>query len=80
VEARSGQKVIRDIRGIGFITADTLAHKLGIEKTAAIRARAGIAYALMKAVDEGQCGLPREELREVRRCSKLGEWLAAPGR
>ena len=28
----------------------------------AIRARAGIAYALMQALDEGQCGLPREEL------------------
>ena len=57
-------RLARDIRGIGFLTADALARRLGIEKTAAIRARAGIAYALMQAIDEGQCGLPREELVE----------------
>jgi len=57
-------RLARDIRGIGFVTADALARKLGIEKTAAIRARAGLAYALMQAIDEGQCGLPREELTE----------------
>jgi exodeoxyribonuclease V alpha subunit len=55
-------RLARDIRGIGFVTADALAGKLGIEKTAPIRARAGIAYALMQAVDDGQCGLPRDEL------------------
>jgi len=55
-------RLARDIRGIGFVTADALALKLGIEKTAPIRARAGIAYALMQAIDEGQCGLPREDL------------------
>jgi len=57
-------RLARDIRGIGFVTADALARRLGIEKTAAIRARAGIAYALMQAIDEGQCGLPREQLVE----------------
>src|SRR5512139_106519 len=57
-------RLARDIRGIGFVTADALARKLGIEKTAGIRARAGIAYALMQAIDEGQCGLPREALVE----------------
>jgi exodeoxyribonuclease V alpha subunit len=36
--------------------------KLGIEKTAMIRARAGISYALTEAMDEGHCGLPTEEL------------------
>jgi len=60
-------RLARDIRGIGFVTADALALRLGIEKTAPIRARAGIAYALMQAVDEGQCGLPREELIEAAR-------------
>src|SRR4029077_1999507 len=33
-----------------------------IEKTALIRVRAGIAYALTEAMDEGHCGLPAEEL------------------
>jgi exodeoxyribonuclease V alpha subunit len=36
--------------------------KLGIEKTATIRARAGISYALTEALDDGHCGLPRDEL------------------
>ena len=37
-----------DIRGIGFKTADTIAQKLGIEKTAMTRVCAGISYALME--------------------------------
>src|SRR5947208_3140201 len=39
-------RLARDIRGIGFRTADVVAAKLGIEKTAPIRVRAGISYAL----------------------------------
>src|SRR5664280_1708020 len=34
----------------------------GIEKTAMIRVRAGISYALTEAMDEGHCGLPTDEL------------------
>ena len=52
----------RDIRGIGFKTADAIAMKLGVEKTAMIRVRAGISYALTEAMDEGHCGLPTAEL------------------
>ena len=52
----------RDIRGIGFKTADAIAMKLGVEKTAMIRVRAGISFALTEAMDEGHCGLPTEEL------------------
>jgi exodeoxyribonuclease V alpha subunit len=55
-------RLARDIRGIGFKTADAIAMKLGIEKTAMIRVRAGISYALTEAMDEGHCGLPTEEL------------------
>jgi exodeoxyribonuclease V alpha subunit len=55
-------RLARDIRGIGFKTADAVAMKLGIEKTAMIRARAGISFALTEALDEGHCGLPRDEL------------------
>jgi exodeoxyribonuclease V alpha subunit len=51
-----------DIRGIGFKTADAIAIKLGIEKSAMIRVRAGISFALAEAMDEGHCGLPTEEL------------------
>ena len=55
-------RLARDIRGIGFKTADAIAMKLGIEKTAMIRVRAGIAYALGEAMDDGHCGLPEAEL------------------
>src|SRR6476620_11544586 len=55
-------RLARDIRGIGFKSADQIALRLGIEKTAMIRARAGIGYALAEAMDEGHCGLPVDEL------------------
>ena len=55
-------RLARDIRGIGFKTADAIAMKLGIEKTAMVRVRAGISYALTEAMDEGHCGLPTGEL------------------
>ena len=42
----------RDIRGIGFRTADQIAAKIGIEKTALARIRAGISYALAEAMNE----------------------------
>jgi exodeoxyribonuclease V alpha subunit len=55
-------RLARDICGIGFRTADQIAARLGIDKTALIRVRAGISYALAEAMDEGHCGLPTEEL------------------
>jgi exodeoxyribonuclease V alpha subunit len=55
-------RLAKDIRGIGFRTADQIAAKVGIEKTAMIRVRAGISYALAEAMSEGHCGLPMEEL------------------
>jgi exodeoxyribonuclease V alpha subunit len=39
-----------------------IAEKLGIEKTAMIRVRAGISFALTEAMGNGHCGLPRVEL------------------
>lgn len=55
-------RLAKDIKGIGFKTADQVAEKLGIEKTAMIRARAGISYTLTEAVSEGHCGLPEDDL------------------
>jgi exodeoxyribonuclease V alpha subunit len=55
-------RLARDIRGIGFKTADAIAMRLGIEKTAMIRVRAGISYALAEAMSDGHCGLPNGEL------------------
>src|ERR1700749_2552576 len=55
-------RLARDIRGIGFRTADQIAGKLGIEKTGMIRGRAGLSFALAEAMDDGHCGLPEGEL------------------
>jgi exodeoxyribonuclease V alpha subunit len=60
-------RLARDIRGIGFRTADQIAAKLGIEKTALIRVRAGISFALAEAMDDGHCGLPQEDLLALAR-------------
>jgi exodeoxyribonuclease V alpha subunit len=62
VMSENPYRLARDIRGIGFKTADAIAMKLGIDKTAMIRVRAGISYALTEAMDEGHCGLPTDEL------------------
>ncbi|WP_237481841.1 SF1B family DNA helicase RecD2 [Lichenibacterium dinghuense] len=55
-------RLARDIRGIGFKTADQVAGKLGIAKDAMVRVRAGVSYALAEAMDEGHCGLPENDL------------------
>jgi len=62
VMSQNPYRLARDIRGIGFKTADAIAMRLGIEKSAMIRIRAGISYALTEAMNEGHCGLPTEEL------------------
>ncbi len=62
VMSENPYRLAQDIRGIGFRTADLIAEKLGIEKTAMIRVRAGISYALTEAMGNGHCGLPLAEL------------------
>src|SRR5215211_2210067 len=51
-------RLAREVRGIGFRTADAIATKLGMEKTAPQRLRAGVSFALQTATDEGHCALP----------------------
>ena len=63
-------RLARDIRGIGFKSADAIAMRLGIEKIATTRLRAGISYALTEAMDQGHCGLPTEAKRTG--CAAIG--------
>lgn len=58
-------QLARDIRGIGFLSADTIASKIGIAKNSPLRARAGVSYALNEASSQGHCGLPRLDLVEL---------------
>jgi exodeoxyribonuclease V alpha subunit len=69
VMSQNPYRLARDIRAIGFKTADAIAMKLGIEKSAMIRIRAGISYALTEAMNEGHCGLPTVLVR--RKCISL---------
>ena len=71
VMAENPYRLARDIRGIGFRTADAIAARLGIEPGAMIRLQAGISYALLEASGEGHCGLPTAELLKL-----AGELLA----
>jgi len=64
-------RLARDIRGIGFRTADQIAMKVGIAKKAMIRIRAGVSYGLAEAMDQGHCGLPQDDL--VKLTAKLIE-------
>ena len=54
-----------DIWGIGFKTADTIASKLGFEKTAYARLRGGLMYTLNRLADDGHCYALRQQLTET---------------
>jgi exodeoxyribonuclease V alpha subunit len=55
-------RLAKDIRGIGFKTADAIAMQLGLTPEAPQRLRAGISFALQTATDGGHCALPVAEL------------------
>ncbi|MCP1547259.1 ATP-dependent exoDNAse (exonuclease V) alpha subunit [Methylorubrum zatmanii] len=55
-------RLARDIRGIGFKTADAIAMRLGLTADAPQRLRAGVSFALQTAADGGHCALPVAEL------------------
>ena len=48
----------RDIRGIGFKSADQIAQNMGIAPDSPLRARAGLSHTLLEATKQGHCGLP----------------------
>ena len=60
-----------DIWGIGFKTADSIAEKMGIDKTKFVRLRSGIFYTLNKLGEEGHCYGEREQL--VKKAKELLE-------
>jgi exodeoxyribonuclease V alpha subunit len=57
-------RLATDIFGIGFLTADKIAEKLGISKDSQIRAEAGILYVLHQLSDNGHVYYPYEALIE----------------
>jgi len=62
-------RLATDIFGIGFITADKIAEKLGFSKDSELRAEAGILYVLHQLSDEGHVYYPYEPL--VEKCKEI---------
>jgi exodeoxyribonuclease V alpha subunit len=55
-------RLARDIRGIGFKTADKIAREVGIPADSPLRAAAGILHTLNELTDEGHVYVPDAEL------------------
>jgi len=55
-------RLATDIFGIGFMTADRIAEKLGFDKNSRLRAEAGILYVLNRLSDEGHVYFPYDLL------------------
>jgi exodeoxyribonuclease V alpha subunit len=55
-------QLIRDVYGIGFVTADRIAQALGMATDDPGRIEAGIAYTLSRMAGEGHVYVPQEEL------------------
>jgi len=62
-------RLATDIFGIGFITADKIAEKLGFAKDSDLRAAAGILYVLHELTDEGHVFYPYEPL--ITKCKEM---------
>ncbi|MCB9547160.1 MAG: ATP-dependent RecD-like DNA helicase [Myxococcales bacterium] len=55
-------RLVEEIRGVGFRTADAMAAGLGFAPDSPARAAAGLAYLLASAADDGHVYLPRAAL------------------
>ena len=64
-------RLVDDIEGVGFRTADEIAVRVGIRMDSDFRIRSGILYVLLQASTEGHTYLPEEEL--TRRTGQLLE-------
>lgn len=62
--AKNPYQLSRDIRGVGFRTADTIALKTGFEPNDIRRVRAGLLHLLCEAANQGNCGMSVAELAD----------------
>lgn len=62
-------RLATDIFGIGFVTADQIAEKLGFAKDSELRAEAGILYVLNQLAEEGHVYYPYEPL--IAKCQEI---------
>lgn len=71
VVKKNPYRLATDIFGIGFVTADHIAAKLGFDKNSELRAEAGILYVLHQLADEGNVYYPYEPL--LNKCKEILE-------
>ncbi|MBW1868093.1 MAG: ATP-dependent RecD-like DNA helicase [Deltaproteobacteria bacterium] len=64
-------RLATDIFGIGFVTADHIAERLGFDKNSQLRSEAGILYVLHQLADEGNVYFPFEPL--IDKCKEILE-------
>ncbi|MBW2664308.1 MAG: ATP-dependent RecD-like DNA helicase, partial [Deltaproteobacteria bacterium] len=64
VVQKNPYRLATDIVGIGFVTADRIAEKLGFAKDSELRAEAGILYVLHQLSDDGHVYYPYDPLIE----------------
>jgi len=57
-------RLAEEVFGVGFLTADRIARKLGIPPDAPERLEAGLLYALQEGAGQGHVFLPADELQE----------------
>lgn len=67
-------RLVLDIQGIGFKTADTIAERLGIARDSVVRAQAGIRHIMQELSGEGHCAITVHRLIE-----KSAELLSVSG-
>ncbi|MCL5126691.1 MAG: ATP-dependent RecD-like DNA helicase [Deltaproteobacteria bacterium] len=62
-------RLAMDIFGIGFVTADKIAEKLGVEKDAPLRMEAGVIYILNQLAEDGHVYYPLSPLLD--KCAEI---------
>jgi exodeoxyribonuclease V alpha subunit len=71
VVSENPYRLAEEVFGIGFLSADKIAGRLGIGKDSPVRARAGIQHVLNQFADEGHVYYPLEQL--ANQCEKILE-------
>lgn len=66
-------RLAMDVRGIGFLSADQIAAKLGFTPDHPLRLEAAVLYVLQKATDDGHVYLPKARL-----CEECGRQTGQP--
>lgn len=64
-------RLATEIFGIGFLTADKIAQRMGFEKSAPVRAEAGILYVMQQFTEEGHVYYPYDLL--IEKCREILE-------